>query len=66
MIERGELTQVTANVELADRLLDTARQHLVSARLLAASDPHLAYLVAAEAVVEAAAKALPHLTSFTG
>ena len=32
MLERGELSQVTANAELADRLMATARQHLASAR----------------------------------
>jgi hypothetical protein len=35
MIERRELEQVTANSELAERLLATARQHLASAKLLA-------------------------------
>ena len=35
MLERGELSQITANAELADRLLATARQHLAGARLLA-------------------------------
>jgi hypothetical protein len=34
MLERGELSQITANAELAERLLATARQHLASARLL--------------------------------
>jgi hypothetical protein len=38
MLERGELSQNTANAELADRLLATARQHLASARLLAGTD----------------------------
>lgn len=112
MIERQELTQVTANEELADRLITTARQHLASARMLAGSDPYLAYaglydaqfgasmgailrpvdrirttrheaeypgratyidqdsvmddLPKAEAVVEAATKAMPHLSPFTG
>jgi hypothetical protein len=33
MLERGELSQITANAELADRLLATARQHLASVRL---------------------------------
>ena len=83
MIERRELTQVTAGTELAERLLATARQHVASARLLADSDPYLAYaeypgpttyidedavtddLPKAEAVIEAAAKALPHLPVFT-
>jgi hypothetical protein len=34
MLEHGELSQITANAELAERLLATARQHLASARLL--------------------------------
>lgn len=53
MIERRELTQVTANTELADRLLATARQHVASARLLAASDPHLAYAALHDAIRKA-------------
>ena len=32
MLERGELSLVTANAELADRLMATARQHLASVR----------------------------------
>jgi len=32
MLERGELSRVTANAELADRLMATARQHLASVR----------------------------------
>jgi hypothetical protein len=35
---------VTASAELAERLLPTARQHLASVRLLADSDPYLAYV----------------------
>jgi uncharacterized protein (UPF0332 family) len=62
MIERRELTQVTANAELADRLLATGRQHLVSARLLAASDPYLAYA----AVYDAIRKALSALLQVQG
>lgn len=50
MIERRELTQATANAELADRLLATARQHLGSARLLAANDPYLAYAAVYDAI----------------
>jgi uncharacterized protein (UPF0332 family) len=50
MIERGELTQVTASDELANRLLATARQHLASARLLADSDPYLAYAALYDAI----------------
>jgi uncharacterized protein (UPF0332 family) len=62
MIERQELTQVTANAELADRLLVTARQHVASARLLAASDPYLAYA----AVYDAIRKALSALLQVQG
>jgi hypothetical protein len=43
MLERRELSEVTANSEFAGRLLATARQHLASVRLLAASGPYLAY-----------------------
>lgn len=50
MIERRELDQVTANTELADRLLATARQHLASARLLAPSDPYLGYAALYDAI----------------
>lgn len=41
MIGRRALEQVTANTDLANRLMATARQHLASARLLAPSDPFL-------------------------
>ncbi|HEY1619003.1 MAG TPA: hypothetical protein VGG25_15390 [Streptosporangiaceae bacterium] len=50
MIERQELTRVAANTELADRLLATGRQHLLSARLLADSDPYLAYAALYDAI----------------
>ena len=53
MLERGELSQITANAELADRLLATARQHLASARLLADTDPYLAYVAAYDAIRKA-------------
>ena len=53
MLERGELSQITANAELADRLLATARQHLASARLLADTDPYLAYVAVYDAIREA-------------
>ena len=61
MLERGELSQITAN-ELADRLLATARQHLASARLLADTDPYLAYV----AVYDAIRKALSALLQIQG
>jgi hypothetical protein len=50
MLERGELSQITANAELADRLLATARQHLTSARLLADTDPYLGYVAVYDAI----------------
>jgi hypothetical protein len=58
MIERRELTQVTAGTELAERLLATARQHVVSARLLADSDPYLAYAALHDAIRKALAALL--------
>jgi len=62
MIERRELDQVTANTELADRLMATARQHLASAKLLAPSDPYLGYA----AVYDAIRKALAALLQVQG
>jgi uncharacterized protein (UPF0332 family) len=53
MLERRELTQVTANPELAERLLATARQHLTSAGTLAGSDPYLAYAAVYDAIRKA-------------
>lgn len=50
MIERRELGQVTANSELADRLMAASRQHLASARLLAGSDPYLGYAALYDAI----------------
>jgi hypothetical protein len=62
MIERRELDQVTANTELADRLLATARQHLASAKLLANSDPYLGYA----AIYDAIRKSLSALLQVQG
>jgi hypothetical protein len=62
MLERRELTQVTANAQLADRLLATARQHVESARLLTDSDPYLAYA----AIHDAIRKALSALLQMQG
>lgn len=62
MIERRELDQVLANTELAERLLATSRQHLVSARLLAQSDPYLGYA----AVYDAIRKSLSALLQVQG
>lgn len=58
MIERRELSQVTASTELAERLLATARQHVASARLLADSDPYLAYAALHDAIRKALASLL--------
>ena len=62
MIERRELTQIVANVELGERLLTTARQHLISAAQLAGSDSYLAYA----AVHDAIRKALSALLQVQG
>jgi hypothetical protein len=62
MLERGELSRVTANAGLADRLMATARQHVASVRLLADSDPYLAYV----AVYDAIRKALSALLQIQG
>jgi len=58
MIERRELSQVTAGTELAERLLATARQHVTSASLLADSDPYLAYAALHDAIRKALAALL--------
>ncbi|MEO3802347.1 hypothetical protein [Nonomuraea sp. B1E8] len=50
MLQRRELTQVIADTELAERMITTARQHLVSAETLASTDPHLAYAALHDAV----------------
>jgi hypothetical protein len=50
MIERRELDQVNASTDLAERMLATARQHLASVRLLAPSDPYLAYAALYDAI----------------
>lgn len=62
MLERGELTQVSADTELADRLLAAARQHVVSADLLADNDSYLAY----SAIHDAIRKALSALLQVQG
>ena len=48
----------TAGTELAERLLATARQHVASARLLADSDPYLAYAALHDAIRKALAALL--------
>jgi hypothetical protein len=58
MLQRRELTQVVADAELAERLLSTARQHLVSAEVLADTDPYLAYAALHDAVRKSLASLL--------
>ncbi|GIH68848.1 hypothetical protein Mth01_11010 [Sphaerimonospora thailandensis] len=58
MLQRRELTQVVADAELAERMLATARQHLVSAETLADTDPYLAYAALHDAVRKALAALL--------
>lgn len=43
MLERGELSQVTADLTLAHRLIESAKRHLKSAAKLGEDDPELAY-----------------------
>lgn len=43
MLERGELSQVTADLTLAQRLIESAKRHLKSAGKLGEDDPELAY-----------------------
>lgn len=50
MLDRRELTQLTANMELAERLLAAARMHLLSAESIADTDPYLAYAAVHDAV----------------
>lgn len=50
MLQRRELTQVVADAELAERMVSTARRHLISAEALADTDPYLAYAALHDAV----------------
>lgn len=58
MPQRRELTQVIADAGMAERMLTTARQHLTSAELLAATDSYLAYAALHDAVRKAMAALL--------
>lgn len=58
MLDRRELTQVVADLELARRLIGSARRHLASAQLVADEDPELAYAALYDALRKALAAML--------
>jgi hypothetical protein len=53
MLDQGELTQVVADLDLAERLLAAARRHVNSAETLCDSDPELAYAALYDAIRKA-------------
>jgi hypothetical protein len=53
MLDQGELTQVVADLDLAERLLTAARRHVNSAQTLCDSDPELAYSALYDAIRKA-------------
>ena len=53
MLDKGELTQVVADLDLAQRLLAAARRHVTSAETLCESDPELAYAALYDAIRKA-------------
>lgn len=53
LLDRGELTQVVADLDLAQRLLTAARRHVKSAETLCESDPELAYAAVYDAIRKA-------------
>ena len=58
LLRDGELEQVLASPELAERLMDEADRHLASASAIAASDPNGAYQRADDAARKACAALL--------
>lgn len=58
MLERRELTRVIADVDLAHRLVGSARRHLHSAEHIGEDDPELAYAAVRDAVRKAMAAML--------
>lgn len=62
MLERGELGQVVANLDLARRLIASARRHVRSAEAMSDDDPELAYA----AVYDAMRKAMTALLQAQG
>lgn len=57
-LQRRELTQVVADLELARRLVGSARRHLHSAERVREEDPELAYAAVHDAVRKAMAAML--------
>jgi hypothetical protein len=53
MIDQNDLTQVVADLDLAERLLSAARRHVKSAETLCDSDPELAYAALYDAIRKA-------------
>jgi hypothetical protein len=58
MLDRAELTKVTADRDLATEMVGVAVRHLVSADTLAASDPTLAYAAVHDAIRKSMAAVL--------
>ena len=58
LLRDGELEQVVASAELAERLMEDAGRHLVSATAIASSDPNGAYQLAYDAARKACAALL--------
>lgn len=53
LLDQGDLTQVVADLSLADRLLSAARRHIKSAETLLDDDPELAYAAVYDAIRKA-------------
>lgn len=53
LLDRGKLTQVVADLDLAQRLLTAARRHVKSAETLRDDDPELAYAAVYDAIRKA-------------
>ena len=58
MLDRSELSQVLADLTMAERLIASARRHLASADQLLEADPELAYSAIHDAVRKAMAALL--------
>jgi len=58
MLDKGDLTQVVADIALAQRLLTAARRHVNSAETVCDSDPELAYTALYDAIRKALAAML--------
>jgi hypothetical protein len=62
MLDRGELAQVVADLDMASRLIASAKRHLRSAELVGEEDPELAYA----AIHDAARKAMAAMLQAQG